>query len=86
MITSTDKIAVQTFGNAGQFDRLPLPGGGTVGGTDNDTLRHIITRLIPDAATVGRDLLCQKYAALLKKVHDDAGDAAISAWLEQHKD
>jgi hypothetical protein len=68
-------IPATTYG--GQFDHLPLPGGGTVGSTPTDFLRRIFAKLeIPDAHHLGRENLCGRYAALLKQIGGEAGDRA----------
>ena len=54
----------------GQFDHLPVPGGGDTIGTTADTqvLSRIFHRMgIPKSHTLGRELLSQRCAALLKK-------------------
>jgi hypothetical protein len=71
----------------GLHDDLSLPNGSVIGQTDNETLRQIFAGLgIPDAHTLGRDRLVERYVAMLKKVHNDAGNAAVTAWLKAHKE
>jgi hypothetical protein len=71
----------------GQHDDLSLPNGSVIGQTDNETLRQIFAGLgIPAAHTLGRDRLVECYVAMLKKVHNDAGNAAVTAWLNAHKE
>jgi hypothetical protein len=72
----------------GQWDHLPLPGGSTIGKTaDTQVLRQIFHKLgIPDSHHLGREILCSRYAALLRKIGGEASDAAIMAFLEKYKD
>ena len=67
-------------------DGLSLPTGETIGQTDNDALRHELVRLgVAGAATKGRNVLCERYAAMLAKIHDEAGAAAVAAWLQKNR-
>ena len=67
-------------------DYLKLPNGATIGQTDNDALRREFIRLgVADAATDGRHILCARYSAMLGKIHDDAGQAAVAAWLQKNR-
>jgi hypothetical protein len=70
------------------WDDLPLPGGGTIGGTvDVQILRRIFHRLgIPEAHTAGKNILCERYRALLAKIGNSTDDPAVIAFLEKHKD
>jgi hypothetical protein len=70
------------------WDDLPLPGEGrTIGNTGIDELRCIFHRMqIPEAHTAGKNILCERYRAMLAKIGNNTSDPAITAWLEQHKD
>ena len=61
----------------GFYDDLKLPGGTTIGQTDNETLRKLLDRV---AHTRRID-----YAAMLKRVHDDAGSKAVNEWLAERR-
>ena len=70
----------------GLHDDLALPNGSVVGQVDNETLRRIFADLgIPDAWTLGRDRLVERYVRMLKKIFDDAGNAAVEAWMAERK-
>src|SRR5262249_8888491 len=57
----------------GQHDDLSLPNGSVIGQTDNESLRRIFAGLgIPDAWTLGRDRLVERYVQMLKKIFDEA--------------
>jgi len=65
---------------------LSLPNGSVIGQTDNETLRRIFAGLgIADAWTLGRDRLVESYVRMLKKIFDEAGNAAVEACMAQHK-
>jgi hypothetical protein len=67
-------------------DGLKLPSGATIGQTDNDALRREFVRLdVAGAATDGRNTICGRYAAMLEKIHDDAGAAAVAVWLQRNR-
>jgi hypothetical protein len=67
-------------------DHWRLPSGQTVGETDNDTLRRELARLgIPEAHTLGRHILAERYSSMLQKIHDGAGNAAVDAFLANHR-
>jgi hypothetical protein len=63
-------------------DSLLLPGGATIGQTNNETLRTALLQFFPDAHTIPRCALIEKYAAMLANFRDRAGDAAINAFLQ----
>jgi len=68
-------------------DHLPAPGGGTIGEWPNERVRPYFARIGLDGAhTSGREVLCQKYGQLLRKVHDAAGEKAVVDWLKQYED
>jgi hypothetical protein len=65
---------------------VKLPSGVTIGQTNNEALRSELIRLgVEGAATAGRNVLAERYAAMVKKIHDTAGDAAVSKWFEERK-
>jgi hypothetical protein len=67
-------------------DGLKTPWGATVGATTTDDLRGLFARLgIPDAFSRPRNELIGDYAAMLKRVGDEASRVAIDAWLIQHR-
>jgi hypothetical protein len=70
----------------GAHDDLALPNGSVIGQTNNERLRQIFAGLgIEGAWTLGRDRLVESYVRVLKKVFDDAGNAAVEAWMQQRK-
>ena len=70
----------------GFHDHLKLPSGATIGQTDNEKLRSQLARLgIEGANTEGRNIICARYAAVLQRVFDEAGNAAVTAFLESKK-
>jgi hypothetical protein len=92
MIVSTSGLAGAPAGISGPkwasglFDGLKLPSGKTIAETNNEDLRGQFAKLgIPDAHTAGRDVLCQRYSEVLAKVFNDAGDAAVAAFLEKNR-
>jgi hypothetical protein len=67
-------------------DALPLPGGGSIGSTDNESLRRILHQLgIAEAHSAGRPVLCSRYNDLLAKVRTEAGNIALSEFLANHR-
>jgi len=68
-------------------DSLKLPSGATIGATDNETLRRELIRLgvLGAASGEGRNIIVERYAMLLQQIHDDAGAAAVAAWLAERK-
>ena len=67
-------------------DLLPLPSGKSVAASSNEELRPQLARLgVPGAHTDGRDVIVERYAALLKTIHDDAGKAAVADFLAKHR-
>ena len=71
----------------GQHDDLSLPNGSVIGQTDNESLRRIFADLgIADAWTLGRDRLVERYVQMLKKIFDEAGNRAVSDFLESKRD
>jgi len=69
-----------------QWGHLPMPGNSTANKTSNEVLRSLFSRMgIEGAQTEGRHQLLVKYAALLKRIHDDAGERAVNNYLEQYK-
>jgi hypothetical protein len=58
------------------WDDLPLPGGGTIGTTiDVQILRRIFHKMgIPEAHTAGKNILCERYRALLAKIGGNTSD------------
>jgi hypothetical protein len=68
------------------YDHLPLGGGKSIGQVANEQLRPILARFgVEGAHTEGRNIICARYAVMLQKVHDDAGNAAVRAWLENNR-
>jgi hypothetical protein len=69
-----------------QWGHLPIPGNSTVNKTSNEVLRNLFSRMgIEGAHTEGRHQLLVKYAALLGRIHDAAGERAVNEYLEQFK-
>jgi hypothetical protein len=65
---------------------LKLPSGSTVGFTSTEDLRRQLCRLgIADSQPAPRLQIINAYAATLKRIHDDAGSAAVDAFLANHK-
>jgi hypothetical protein len=61
----------------GQHDNLQLPNGSVINQTDNETIRRLFAGLnIEGNWTRPRNELVSDYVRLLKKVFDDAGNAA----------
>jgi hypothetical protein len=79
-------IPAQIYG--GQFDHLPLPGGGTIGSTpDTQVLRRVFARIgIEGAHRDGRETICGRYSRLLHEIGNEAKNRAVEAWLEQYKE
>jgi hypothetical protein len=72
--------------DANQHNNLKLPSGSTIGLTTTEDLRRQLARLgIEGAHTRPKNEIVSAYVATLKRIHDDAGSAAVDAWLEQHK-
>jgi len=69
----------------GQHDNLMLPNGSTVGQTDNETLRRLLAPFVDGAHTKPRNEIVEIYWAALKRIHDDAGNAAVNAWLQEKR-
>ena len=66
---------------------LPLPNGKTVAETSNEELRSILDKLgLEGSHTKPRNQLVEAYAAMLKRIHDDAGRAAVDAFLQSKRD
>jgi hypothetical protein len=68
------------------FDGLRLPSGKTIGETSNEEFRRLMDRVGNSRRdTAGREVLCQRYSEVLAKVFNDAGDAAVAAFLEKNR-
>lgn len=68
------------------FDHLKLPSGATIGGSSNEHVRAELTRLgIEGAQSDGCNIICARYAAMIQKIHDDAGNAAVAAFLQSKR-
>jgi hypothetical protein len=83
---TTSNIPSTVYG--GQWDHLPIPGGGTIGKTaDTQVLRKLFARMnIEGAHRDGRETLCGRYAALLREIGGQASDKAIMEFLRQYED
>jgi hypothetical protein len=83
---TTSNIPATTYG--GQWDHLPLPGGGRIGATaDTQVLRKIFHKMgIEGSHRDGRESLCGRYAALLREIGGQASDKAIMEFLDKYKD
>jgi hypothetical protein len=83
---TTSNIQSTVYG--GQWDHLPLPNGGTIGTTpDTQVLRRIFHKMgIEGAHRDGREILCARYAALLREIGGQASDKAIYEFLDKYKD
>jgi hypothetical protein len=67
-------------------DSLALPNRSVIGQTDDTTLRTLLDKVgVKNAHTRPRNEIVADYAALLRRVHDDAGSKALDAWLENHR-
>jgi hypothetical protein len=63
-------------------DDLPWIGGRKLGGVPDEELRPVMHRLgIEGAHRDGRGVLAARYGAMLGKIHDDAGRAAVDTFL-----
>jgi hypothetical protein len=70
----------------GQHDSLKLPDGKLIGQTDTDTLRRQLAKIgVEGAHSDGRHIIAARYAALLQKLRDDAGNAAVDTFLANHR-
>ena len=68
----------------GLHDSLMTPAGSTIGLTSTESLRPQLAKLgIRDAHTRPRDAIVEDYYQMMRKVHDEAGSAAVDAWLHQ---
>ena len=77
----------KTFLPGAYFDSLKLPSGKKIGDTPDHELRTELHRLgVTGAHSDGKNVICALYHQMLERVWDDAGRAAVDAWLEQHKD
>jgi len=72
----------------GQWDHLPIPGGSTIGKTaDTQVLRVMFHKMgIEGAHRDGREILCNRYAALLRKIGGEASDKAIMEHLRKYEE
>jgi hypothetical protein len=62
------------------------PLGSTIRLTSDESLRSQFDKLgIAGAHTKPRNQLVEAYAAMLKRIHDDAGRAAVDAFLQSKK-
>jgi hypothetical protein len=65
---------------------LKLPNGSVCGSCPTEQLRSMLGRLgVPDAHTAPRLQIIDSYARMLKRIHEDAGSAAVDAWLAGHR-
>jgi hypothetical protein len=58
-----------------------------VGATDNERLRQELARVggIEGVHTEGRNIILARYAALLQRIHDAAGEKAVAVFLQSKK-
>jgi hypothetical protein len=76
------KITGPTWAKTAQFDDLPWIGNRKLGDVPDEELRPVLHRLgIEGAHRDGRTVLAARYGALLGKIHDDAGRAAVDTFL-----
>jgi hypothetical protein len=70
------------------WDDLPLPGGGTIGGTIDVQIlrRHFAKMGIEGAHRDGKYIICERYRQLLGTIGKSTDDPRITEWLEQYKD
>jgi hypothetical protein len=62
------------------------PVGSTIRLTSTEDLRRQFHQLgIPGAHTEGRNVICNRYAAMLREIHDDAGSIAVDAFLQSKR-
>jgi hypothetical protein len=72
-----------TWSSNSRFDDLILPSGKSCGASSNEELRAQLAKLgVEGAHTAGRDVLLLRYSALLGKVKEDAGHAAVDSFLK----
>jgi hypothetical protein len=65
------------------YYHLLLPDGRKLGETDTDQLRPILSKLgIKNAHTRPRTEIAHDYAVLLERIHNEAGDRSVAAFLE----
>jgi hypothetical protein len=82
-------VSTQSFGGPASDPHLDLmmPSGSTVRLTTDEDLRRQFGKLgIEGAHTKPRNQLVEAYAAMLKRIHDDAGRAAVDAFLQSKRD
>jgi hypothetical protein len=78
------------FGTAPGFaksnhDHLPLPGGKTVGATDDSELYRALDKLVPNFKhTLGRLAALDLYAAEVARVQAEGAKRAVAEWFKEN--
>lgn len=68
------------------LDALRLPSGQKVSEVEMGPLYGELGRLVPGFShNLGRVAAIEKYAAHLQAIHDEAGRAAVAAWLAANR-
>jgi hypothetical protein len=85
---TTSNIPATTYGGE-QWGHLPLPPPHTTIGQTADTqvLRRIFHKMqIEGAHRDGRETICGRYAAILRRIGNAASDKAIMDFLSKYED
>ena len=82
MESAGDDSVAQITSFSPVLDGLRLPDGRRVSEVDQSTLYGEFGRLVPNFShNLGRTDAIASYAAHLQAIHDEAGQAAVTAWL-----
>jgi hypothetical protein len=79
-------VAQQISSFSPALDELRLPNGQKVSEAEQGFLYGEIARLVPGFShNLGRVDAIQKYANHLQAIHDEAGRAAVAAWMAEKR-
>jgi hypothetical protein len=88
-VVANEMVSTQTLGGncySQPYSDAPLPGGRKAGDVGTDELRQILSRLgVEGAHSLGRNVLLEKYRAMLAKIGNAASNKAIADFLGEQQ-